>query len=124
MKYGGVLITVENINISRKFYEEIMGQTIEDSAGGEYFVYNNGLSITSKDNFKTLINSKEINGSGNNFELYFEHNNIEQFVEKLKGYEIKFVHELRKEPWGQKVVRIYDPDNYIIEIGESMIKKI
>ena len=30
------------------------------------------------------------------------------------------VHELREQPWRQKVVRFYDLDNNIIEIGETM----
>jgi catechol 2,3-dioxygenase-like lactoylglutathione lyase family enzyme len=119
MKYSGILITVEDINISRKFYEEIMGQKVENDVG-DYIEFNNGFSIILKSTFKELIENKEINGSGNNFEIFFKNNNIEQLVDILKENDIKFVHELRREPWGQKVVRIYDPDNYIIEIGEPM----
>ena len=41
-------------------------------------------------------------------------------LERLKGLEIEYVHPLRKYEWQQRVVRIYDPDMHIIEIGESM----
>jgi len=30
--------------------------------------------------------------------------------------DILFVHELREQPWRQKVARFYDPDKNIIEI--------
>jgi hypothetical protein len=33
---------------------------------------------------------------------------------------ITFVHEIREQPWRQRVIRIYDPDQHIIEIGESL----
>jgi uncharacterized membrane protein (UPF0127 family) len=33
---------------------------------------------------------------------------------------VKFIHELREQPWKQKIIRIYDPDNNILEIGEPM----
>ena len=33
---------------------------------------------------------------------------------------MEFVHDLREQPWGQRVARFYDPDGHIIEIGESM----
>ena len=38
----------------------------------------------------------------------------------LKEKGISFVHEVREQPWRQRVMRIYDPDMHIIEIGESM----
>ena len=118
MKYISSLITVEDINISRKFYEEVMEQTVVNDFGEN--VSFNGFAIHLKSHYKKLIDKKEITNAGSNFELYFEHNNIEQFVEKLKNNKIKFVHELREQPWKQKVVRVYDPDNYIVEIGEPM----
>ena len=57
---------------------------------------------------------------GNNFELYFEYDDVEQIVEKLKAEKVEFVHELREQPWKQLVVRFYDPDKNIIEIGETI----
>jgi len=67
-----------------------------------------------------LINNKDIIVGANNVELYFECDNIEQIVEKLKIEQVEFVHELQEQPWKQLVVRFYDPDKNIIEIGESM----
>jgi len=39
---------------------------------------------------------------------------------KLKNEGVEFVHEIGEQPWRQKVMRFYDPDENIIEIGESM----
>ena len=55
-------------------------------------------------------------------ELYFEESNIEGFVKKLEesDFEIEFVNKLMTHSWGQKVVRFYDPDGNLIEVGTPM----
>lgn len=59
---------------------------------------------------------------GNDAELYFEENCLDEFLDKLKksAYEIRYVNPLMEHGWGQRVVRIYDPDDHVIEIGESL----
>ena len=44
---------------------------------------------------------------------------IEAFVEKLERLypDTKFVNRLMTHSWGQKVVRFYDPDGNLIEVG-------
>ena len=53
-------------------------------------------------------------------ELYFEVDDFDTFVKKLEKYNVEYVHPPKKYDWQQRVVRIYDPDYHIIEIGESM----
>ena len=31
-----------------------------------------------------------------------------------------YVHDIKEHRWGQHVVRFYDPDQHIIEVGENM----
>ena len=31
-----------------------------------------------------------------------------------------WVHELKEYPWGQRDIRVYDPDKHIVEIAEDM----
>ena len=33
---------------------------------------------------------------------------------------MEFIHGIKEQPWGQRVMRFYDPDMHIIEVGESM----
>lgn len=49
----------------------------------------------------------------------FEESDIEGFVEKLENYypEVKYVNRLMTHSWGQKVIRFYDPDGNLIEVG-------
>jgi hypothetical protein len=70
--------------------------------------------------FSKLIDDKTILKESNSFELYFEYDDIENFSKKLKSRNVEFVHDVREQPWRQKVVRFYDPDKNIIEVGESL----
>lgn len=55
-----------------------------------------------------------------NHELYFETDGISDFEKTIENQNIRKVHPLKEEPWGQRTIRILDPDNHIIEIGESL----
>ena len=60
--------------------------------------------------------------SSNQSELYFEESNIEQFVERLETLypETEYVNHLMTHSWGQKVVRFYDLDGNLIEVGTPL----
>jgi len=119
MKFICPLITVSDINRSRKFYVDLLNQKVKYDYG-QNVTFEGDFAIHLQSHFKDLIDGKEIKTGGNNFELYFENDNIEQIVDSLKANNVCFVHPLREQPWRQRVVRFYDPDNNIIEIGESM----
>ena len=49
-----------------------------------------------------------------------EEQDFDNFIDKLKDLDVEFVHPFIEHSWGQRVVRLYDPDRHIIEIGEDM----
>jgi len=55
--------------------------------------------------------------------LYFEEADIEAFARKLEDYcqPIQYVNRLMDHSWGQKVIRFYDPDGNLIEVGTPMV---
>ncbi|MCK9245066.1 MAG: VOC family protein [Candidatus Neomarinimicrobiota bacterium] len=119
MKYVCPLIAVSDIRRSRDFYENLLGQKVKYDYG-ENVTFQGDFTIHLLSHYQALIDNKEIRTGGNNFELYFEYDDIEEIVKKLKESNVTFVHEIREQPWRQKVVRFYDPDENIIEIGESL----
>ncbi|MBN1925191.1 MAG: VOC family protein [Prolixibacteraceae bacterium] len=119
MKFICPLIAVSNMEISKRFYTEILGQKVKYDFG-ENVTFEGDFSIHLDTHFSTLINNKPIVQGGNNFELYFEQNNLDQFVEKLAALNVSLIHPLMEHPWRQKAIRFYDPDKHIIEVGESM----
>jgi catechol 2,3-dioxygenase-like lactoylglutathione lyase family enzyme len=103
---------------SRDFYEKVLNQKVTFDFG-ENIAFE-GFAIHLKSHYQGLIDDKEVKLGGNNFELYFEDNDLENVVKRLEEYGVTFVHPLREQPWRQMVVRFYDPDENIIEVGESM----
>jgi len=119
MKYVCPLITVSDIKLARDFYETLLGQKVKFDFG-ESVTFHGDFAIHLQTHYKNLIDNREIKPGGNNFELYFESDTIELIVDNLKKNKILFVHELREQPWRQKVVRFYDLDKNIIEVGETL----
>lgn len=111
------LLVVNDVEVSKAFYRDLFGlQVVTDF--GSNVILSGGLVLQEKKTWEELIGKKIAMGDGN-AELYFEEADIEAFVEKLEksSYPIKIVHPLVKEVYGKKVLRIYDPDGHMIEVG-------
>ncbi len=121
MKFKMPLIVVKDMAISRKFYEEILNQKVEMDFGAN-ITFEKAFSLQTKDTWVDFIRKteKDVLNKSNNFELYFEEEHFEEFIEGLKNFEINYVHDVIEYPWGQRVIRFYDPDMHIVEVGESM----
>ena len=120
MKFECVLICVKDINASRKFYETIFGLKVKYDFGTN-IAFNCGLSLQEDFSKLTGISENEIKYKTNNFELYFEEDDLDNFLLKLNETKnVEYVHPVKEYHWGQRVIRIYDLDKHIIEIGESM----
>ncbi len=119
MKFIASLIVVENIKKSRDFYEKVLGQTVKVDFG-ENVTFVGDFAIHQKRHFQNLICGNEILQKSNSCELYFEHDELETLLKKLEIMELEFVHKIVEQPWKQQVIRFYDYDKNLIEVGESM----
>ncbi|MFA8342660.1 MAG: VOC family protein [Rhodothermaceae bacterium] len=119
MKFICALITVSDINRSKQFYTEVLDQKIKYDFG-ENVTFHGDFAIHLDTHFQQIIEGPEIRRDGHNFELYFENDRVDELEKKLESLNIKFVHKVREQPWRQKVLRFYDPDGNIIEVGESI----
>jgi catechol 2,3-dioxygenase-like lactoylglutathione lyase family enzyme len=122
IKYICPLITVQNIEKSREFYEEVLNQEVEIDHGANV-TFKGGFAIHEINHFQGLLGDyttvQDIDKK-NFMELYFESTEIKAIDIKLKLFNCEYVHPVREQPWGQRVLRFYDPDGYIIEVGEPM----
>ena len=53
------------------------------------------------------------------FELCFETEEFDKVFQKLKSNNVRFLHEINTEIWGQRTIRFYDNDGHLIEVGEA-----
>lgn len=93
MKYVCVVISVADIKTARKFYEDLFGLEVYQDYGRN-IAFTCGLAL-----------QQDFDG----------------FLNKLKEYpEIEYLGEVALHSWGQRVIRFYDLDGHLIEVGEDM----
>lgn len=114
-----VVLAVKDVKKAKEFYMKFFDQVILYDFG-ENIAFESGLSLQEDFDWLTGIEKKDIKMKSNNMEIYFEINDFTNFAEKLKENNIEFIHNPKQSEWGQWSPRIYDLDNHIIEIGESM----
>lgn len=49
---------------------------------------------------------------------------MDGFLKRLNTMDISYVHPPLEHRWSQRVVRFYDPDGHIIEVGEDMTRVV
>ena len=120
MKLRNILIVVKNIEKSRHFYHDLFGlELILDNDGN--MILTEGLVLQDEKIWREFL-GRDVIPENNSCELYFEESDLEGFVEKLERLypEVRYVNRLMVHSWGQKVVRFYDPDGNLIEVGTPM----
>lgn len=117
MKLKNVLIVVKDIERSRKYYHDLFGlEMVLDNDVN--MILTEGLVLQDEKIWKDFL-GKDIIPESNSCELYFEERDLEGFVRRLEDLypDTGYVNRLMTHTWGQKVVRFYDPDGNLIEVG-------
>ena len=117
MRLRNVLIVVKDIESSKKYYHDLFGlDMILDNDGN--MILTEGL-VLQEEKYWTQFLGKDILPRNNHSELYFEERDIEGFIQKLESLypETEYVNRLMTHSWGQKVIRFYDLDGNLIEVG-------
>ena len=120
VKLKNVLIVVNDMERSKAFYKDLFGlEVVLDNDGN--VILTEGLVLQDAAIWKRFL-EKDIVPLNNASELYFEERDIEAFAKKLEEYDqpIQYVNRLTEHSWGQKVIRFYDPDGNLIEVGTPM----
>lgn len=117
MKLKNILIVVKDLERSKQFYHDLFGlEMILDNGGN--MILTEGLVLQDEKIWKEFL-GREIITENHSCELYFEERDLETFVQKLEKLypSIQYVNRLMTHSWGQKVIRFYDPDGNLIEVG-------
>jgi catechol 2,3-dioxygenase-like lactoylglutathione lyase family enzyme len=120
MRLKNILIVVKDIEKSKKFYHDLFGlNTVLDNDGN--MILTEGLVLQEEKIWKESL-GRDVVFQNNACELYFEEKNIEEFVDKLDRLypSIQYVNKPMENGLGKKVVRFYDLDGNLIEVGENL----
>ena len=120
MKYNCTVISVADIKAARKFYEDLFGLEVFQDYGRN-IAFTCGLALQQDFDWLLHLPKESILRKSNNVELCFEEQDFDSFLHKLKKYpNIECLGEVIEHSWGQRVIRFYDLDGHIIEVGENM----
>ena len=120
MRLKNILIVVKDIEKSRQFYHDLFGiDLVLDNDGN--MILTEGLVLQDEKIWKSFLD-RDIVQRSNSCELYFEEQDIESFAKKLERLypSIEYVNRLMTHSWGQQVIRFYDLDGNLIEVGTPM----
>ena len=101
MKLKNPMLVVKDIDKSVELYKKVFSMHVIMDFGANKTL-TGGLALQTEDTYRDFI-GREIS-----------------FIDKLKSCDVEYVHPAIEHSWGQRVVRIYDPDRHIIEVGEDM----
>lgn len=119
MKYQGCLLAVRDMSASKYFYEKVLRQSAITDIG--VHVTFEGFSLQQGYAELVGIAADTVKNQSHNFQVYFEVEDLDKVYAELKSIpDLQWVHEIKDYPWGQRDIRVYDPDKHIVEIAEDM----
>ena len=120
MKHVCMLISVADINTARKFYEDLFGLEVFQDYGRN-IAFTCGLALQQDFDWLVDLPKEKVLKKSNNAEIIFEEQDFDGFLNKLEEYpDIEYLGEVTEHSWGQRVIRFYDLDGHIIEVGGDM----
>lgn len=119
MGYQGVLLAVSDLEQAKAFYQQVLGMKITADFG-ENVTLDGQVYLQSRKSWQTLIRREPVQGPYTGGELYFEREDLDSLLAQLQALDVPLVHPLTEHRWGQRVIRFFDPDGHIIEVGEPI----
>ena len=119
MKFKNPMLVVTDIDRSVAFYRKVFGLRVIMDFGANKTL-TGGLALQTLETWQEFIGTDNIAFGNNNFELYFEEDDFDDFAARLEKCGVQYVHPVMEHSWGQRVVRFYDPDGHIVEVGENI----
>ncbi len=123
IRFSNIILFVKDIEVSTDFYTNILKQEIEEDMG-KGLSFKSGFGLWELENDDIILNkigeNKILKTRNPDFLIVFNMDGIDNIAITLKNSNIELLHDVHEESWGQKTIRFYDPDNHLIEVGETM----
>jgi len=119
-RFTTTLLAVKDVERSKAFYRDLFDQTVTLDLG-KNVTLSGGFALQQGFDWLTDVSAESMRWQEHTLELYFEVDDFDGFLTKLDAHpDVRLVHPPRKHAWQQRVVRLYDPDGHMIEVGEAM----
>lgn len=120
MKLETSMLIVQDMALSKHFYETVLSCKAQLDLG-TYITFHGGPSLMTEGQWQEFHPGVQCSYGGNTSEIYFETEELDKFLQHLATlHDIEFFAPLTEAPWGQRTLRLYDPDKHIVEVAEDM----
>ncbi len=120
MTYGGCLLAVKDMDISKEFFVNVLDQKVMIDMG-QHVTLEGGFSLQQDYSQLIGLQKEDIIQKAHDFQLYFEVGDLDSVKVRLQNIRgLKILHDIKEYAWGQRSIRLYDPDMHIIEVAESI----
>jgi catechol 2,3-dioxygenase-like lactoylglutathione lyase family enzyme len=128
LKFINPIVFVKDIRVSKPFYAETLGlEVIEDH--GPFVLFQDHFGIHQARELADTVwkaeapadvpaDADQLQGR-HNLLLYFETVALDEVFARLED-QVRLIHSIERQAWGQLVFRFYDPDGHVVEIGEPL----
>ncbi len=120
VQFTSTVLFVADIERARSLYRDVLQQEIV-AEGSANVAFSSGLVLRqnaygrhSPEQVQNLVFSPP------SIELYFETDDIDQIADQIFEAELEVLHPVAENPWGQRILRFFDPDAHLIEVGEQV----
>lgn len=122
LKLSSFVLFASDVTKSKKFYVNVLDQEITMDINNINIGFKSGLALWDKKYATNVIFEKEkaSHQDCRESEIYFETDDLDKIYKKINDLKIEIIHGIKVQPWQQRVFRFYDPDNFIIEVAETM----
>lgn len=120
IKFHHSISLVKDIEVSKQFFRDIIGLPVIKEYD-TFVLFDGNFAIHAADVFYEYIN-KTYHGEKlghDNVDYYFTTSDLPAMEQKLKNSNVEFLHGIKQHAWGEKVIRVLDPDGHIVEIGDA-----
>ena len=91
MKIKNPMLVVTDIDKSVEFYKKVFGLHVIMDFGANKTL-TGGLALKTLDTWQEFIGTDDISFGSNSSEVYFEEDNFDKFADRLKNYDVEYVH--------------------------------
>lgn len=122
LKLSSFVLFVSDVTKSKEFFVNVLDQEIAMEISNINIGFKSGLGLWDKKYATNVIFGKEMTSQEDcrELEIYFETDDLDRIYKRVSDFKIELIHDIKVQPWQQRVFRFYDPDNFIIEVGETM----
>ena len=121
VSFQGPAVLVRDINVSRRFYEQALGQEVLADHGVHLVL--GGFFLWQADAAAPVMlgpDGKTPTPLGqDNFELYFETEDLDAAWTTAEKHGATALHPMVEQPWGQRGFRLADPDGHVVEVARA-----